>query len=60
MITNSPVHGLSGDETGPGVRGTDGAGVRGPQGFVFALFFIFGGVTSLNDVVIPKPKALFT
>ncbi len=30
------------------------------QGFVFALFFIFGGVTSLNDVVIPKLKALFT
>ncbi len=30
------------------------------QGFVFALFFIFGGITSLNDVVIPKLKALFT
>ena len=28
--------------------------------FVFALFFIFGGITSLNDVVIPKLKALFT
>ena len=27
--------------------------------FVFALFFIFGGITSLNDVVIPKLKALF-
>jgi len=27
---------------------------------VFALFFIFGGITSLNDVVIPKLKALFT
>ena len=25
-----------------------------------ALFFIFGGITSLNDVVIPKLKELFT
>ena len=29
------------------------------QPFVFALFFIFGGITSLNDVLIPKLKALF-
>jgi MFS transporter, FHS family, L-fucose permease len=28
--------------------------------FVFALFFIFGGITSLNDIVIPKLKGLFT
>lgn len=28
--------------------------------FVFALFFMFGGITSLNDVIIPKLKALFT
>jgi MFS transporter, FHS family, L-fucose permease len=28
--------------------------------FVFALFFIFGGITSLNDVLIPKLKELFT
>jgi FHS family L-fucose permease-like MFS transporter len=28
--------------------------------FVFALFFFFGGITSLNDVIIPKLKALFT
>lgn len=27
--------------------------------FVFALFFIFGGITSLNDVLIPKLKDLF-
>ena len=41
----------------------DGAGaVQAPalRGFVFALFFIFGGVTSLNDVIIPKLKELFT
>ena len=37
-----------------------------PQGapelrfFVYALFFIFGGITSLNDVIIPKLKELFT
>lgn len=28
--------------------------------FVFALFFFFGGITSLNDVLIPKLKQLFT
>ncbi len=28
--------------------------------FVMALFFMFGGITSLNDVVIPKLKGLFT
>src|SRR6202789_3104271 len=28
--------------------------------FVFALFFFFGGITSLNDVIIPKLKGLFT
>jgi len=30
------------------------------QAFVFVLFFAFGGITSLNDVLIPKLKALFT
>src|SRR5690349_25046738 len=28
--------------------------------FVMALLFIFGGITSLNDVIIPKLKELFT
>src|SRR6202789_65303 len=28
--------------------------------FIFALFFTFGGITSLNDVLIPKLKELFT
>lgn len=28
--------------------------------FVISLFFIFGGITSLNDVLIPKLKELFT
>jgi MFS transporter, FHS family, L-fucose permease len=30
------------------------------QVFVMGLFFIFGGITSLNDVIIPKLKELFT
>jgi MFS transporter, FHS family, L-fucose permease len=30
------------------------------QVFVFALFFAFGGITSLNDVLIPKLRELFT
>jgi len=40
----------------------DGTHVDAPglQPFVFALFFIFGGITSLNDVIIPKLKELFT
>ncbi len=40
----------------------DEAGVDAPQLrlFVMGLFFIFGGITSLNDVIIPKLKELFT
>ncbi|NNC48203.1 MAG: sugar MFS transporter [Sphingomonas sp.] len=40
----------------------EGQGVNAPglQYFVFGLFFIFGGITSLNDVIIPKLKELFT
>ncbi|MPT47915.1 MAG: glucose/galactose MFS transporter [Sphingobium sp.] len=34
--------------------------IAGLQPFVFGLFFIFGGITSLNDVIIPKLKELFT
>ena len=37
-----------------------GLDARGLRYFVFALFFIFGGITSLNDVIIPKLKELFT
>jgi len=50
----------------PGVQqasaggGTAESSVRTLRLFVFALFFIFGGITSLNDVIIPKLKALFT
>jgi FHS family L-fucose permease-like MFS transporter len=40
----------------------DAAPVNAPglNYFVFALFFIFGGITSLNDVILPKLKELFT
>ena len=30
------------------------------QGYVIGLFFIFGGITSLNDVLIPKLKHLYS
>ncbi len=40
--------------------GDEGINAPGLQIFVFALFFIFGGITSLNDVIIPKLKELFT
>jgi len=47
----------------PSKDGADGyvpVNAPGLQSFVFALFFIFGGITSLNDVIIPKLKDLFT
>ena len=42
--------------------GADDAHIDAPQLqlFVMGLFFIFGGITSLNDVIIPKLKELFT
>ena len=49
--------------TGPGDAGPgDVAPLHAPELrlFVFALFFVFGGITSLNDVLIPKLKELFT
>ena len=46
--------------TDPAAHGAQGVRAPGLQGFVFALFFIFGGITSLNDVIIPKLKQLFT
>ena len=44
------------------VEDSDSGNINAPglQGFVFGLFFIFGGITSLNDVIIPKLKELFT
>jgi FHS family L-fucose permease-like MFS transporter len=49
--TISPIEGV--DDTGP-------ANAFQLQWYVFGLFFIFGGITSLNDVLIPKLKHLFS
>ncbi|MBU2033345.1 MAG: sugar MFS transporter [Alphaproteobacteria bacterium] len=48
--------------TDPNPVEADGSHIDAPglQYFVFGLFFIFGGITSLNDVLIPKLKELFT
>jgi len=48
--------------TDPVPEGKDSASVNAPdlRFFVYGLFFVFGGITSLNDVIIPKLKALFT
>jgi FHS family L-fucose permease-like MFS transporter len=48
--------------TDPFPDGVADKGVDAPdlRLFVFALFFVFGGITSLNDVIIPKLKEAFT
>lgn len=48
--------------TDPVAVEAQGAHVDAPELrlFVMGLFFIFGGITSLNDVLIPKLKELFT
>ncbi len=48
--------------TDPAAASADGQHIDAPELrlFVMALFFIFGGITSLNDVIIPKLKELFT
>lgn len=49
-------------QTGGAPAGVAGGTVNAPrlQVFVMGLFFVFGGITSLNDVIIPKLKELFT
>ena len=56
IATTSPTSDLGEETSGSGPKGDVGY----LQGFVFGLFFIFGGITSLNDVIIPKLKELFT
>ncbi|MDR7102690.1 sugar MFS transporter [Croceicoccus sp. BE223] len=48
--------------TDPDTRADAGQQIDAPglNYFVFALFFIFGGITSLNDIILPKLKELFT
>jgi MFS transporter, FHS family, L-fucose permease len=65
MVMISTGESSTGSGSGSGSGSVPAAG-RSPTDlpdlrlFVFALFFIFGGITSLNDVVIPKLKGLFT
>lgn len=50
----------SSTDSNPQTEDTTPINAPGLQYFVFGLFFIFGGITSLNDVIIPKLKELFT
>ena len=59
MVSVSPDAATSTDPR-PAVENDAGIDAPGLNYFVFALFFIFGGITSLNDVIIPKLKELFT
>ncbi|MCM8557806.1 sugar MFS transporter [Sphingomicrobium sediminis] len=59
MVSVSPDAATSTDPR-PIVEDDGGVKAPGLNYFVFALFFIFGGITSLNDVIIPKLKELFT
>ncbi len=50
----------SSSDSNPQTEENNPVNAPGLQYFVFGLFFIFGGITSLNDVIIPKLKELFT
>ena len=56
------MHVDSNSSAAPAARGDAVHGYDAPdlRIFVFALFFIFGGITSLNDIIIPKLRELFT
>jgi len=56
------MHVDSTSSTAPAASGDAAHGYDAPdlRIFVIALFFIFGGITSLNDIIIPKLKELFT
>ena len=51
---------LNSADSRPAGAGADHIDAPDLRYFVMALFFIFGGITSLNDVLIPKLKELFT
>ncbi|WP_174297964.1 sugar MFS transporter [Sphingomonas bacterium] len=59
MTVFAEVPGPDRDAAGPA---QELAGIDAPdlRVFVFALFFVFGGITSLNDIIIPKLRELFT
>jgi MFS transporter, FHS family, L-fucose permease len=55
-MANQPI-----ETAGPAPSAQENAAGAGLlRGFVFVLFFVFGGITSLNDILIPKLKDLFT
>jgi len=58
----APMGAPMGAATAAGDDLSDAPQVQAPglNYFVFALFFIFGGITSLNDVILPKLQELFT
>ncbi len=64
----TPILGGDATRSNQAAGNTDAASASGTGGvdlpdlriFVFVLFFVFGGITSLNDVIIPKLKELFT
>lgn|GEM_PF-3110621 len=55
----TPAVSISADHQ-PAVAGDGHADAPRLRLFVMALFFMFGGITSLNDVIIPKLNELFT
>jgi FHS family L-fucose permease-like MFS transporter len=59
-VTQRTTAGSATEPTATETSAETAASAPGLRPFVFALFFIFGGITSLNDVVIPKLKGLFT
>jgi MFS transporter, FHS family, L-fucose permease len=61
--SNNPAAAFGGPAkpgTSAGLNSGTGRDTQRLSLFVFALFFFFGGITSLNDVIIPKLKELFT
>ncbi len=52
------MHGTATAKSAPNALAT--GNVQRLSFFVFSLFFIFGSITSLNDVLIPKLKSLFS
>ncbi len=56
----APVHGEATVSPVEGEASAPPANAAQLQWYVFGLFFIFGGITSLNDVLIPKLKHLYS
>jgi len=56
------MHAAATSSSDPDISADASHGYDAPdlRAFVIALFFVFGGITSLNDIIIPKLKGLFT